>query len=138
MLNAHFNKSVVDHNRIAGLDILGQPSIIDAADLVIAGDIARCERIHIACLDFNGTLGEGAQTDLRSLGVEHGSNRKPQLLTQPLDLFKALFILLIIGMRKIEARNIHACLHHLAKHLVLIRCRTDCAYDFCFSELLKH
>ena len=138
MLDAQLDKAVVNHDGVAGLDVLGQTGIIDAADLLIAGNIAGRQGIDRAVCDLHGAAGKCPQPNLRPLGIEHGCNREPKLLAQTHDLLKPDFIFFVIRMGKIKTGNIHAGLHHLPEHLILIGCRTDGTDDLCFSELLLH
>ena len=104
MLDAQLHQSVIDHDGVTGADVLGQPRIVDAADLVITGNIPRGQRIHGAVLDFHGAARERAQTPLRALGIQHGRNRQAELLAQAHDLLKTLPVLLVVRVGEVEPR----------------------------------
>ena len=80
------------------------------------------------------TVLELTQTNLGTLGVQHTGNGQVQLLGQCAYLVIAALVLLVVAMRKVETRDVHAVLHQLAQNARLIGGRTHSTDDLGFTH----
>ena len=69
--------AVVDEDRVAGVDVAGQPGVRRAAILVVAGHVAGGDRPLLAAPQRDRAVGEGRQPDLRALEVGEDADAVP-------------------------------------------------------------
>ena len=82
-----------------------------------------------------GDLGfrKGAQANLRPLGIDQHGDRQIQFLTHLLHLIDAYPLAILILVRHVDARDVHAGQHQLTKHRRVIGGGPQGADDFCFT-----
>ena len=134
LIDAHADETVIDEDGAADRHILRKALVGDGAAGLIAQDLLGGQGELLTGLEFHGAVLEIAQADLRSLGVQEGGDRKIQLLAHLQHLVKALLVLLVGAMGKIEAGDIHAGLHQFADGLLVIARRSECADDLGLSH----
>ena len=75
---------------------------------LIARGIVICQRKFLALFQLNFAVGKLAKAHLRSLGIKDERDDLSQFLGCLTNAFNAAAVLLMIAMRKIEARQVHA------------------------------
>ena len=128
-LNVQTDEAVIQHDAAACPHIVGQVLVGDGADLVGALDLAAGQRELLARHQLFHPVGEGAQTDLRAFGVQHGGHGHTQLLRQSAQLVQTALVLGVIAVRKIESGHVHAVFQQLAQHAFLVSGRAKGAND---------
>ena len=133
-VNAQLDQAVVQHDPATGLDVVGQLFVSDGADFVRALYAAGGQGELLAGGQLLHTVLELTQTNLGTLGVQHTGNGQVQLLGQCAYLVIAALVLLVVAMRKVETRDVHAVLHQLAQNARLIGGRTHSTDDLGFTH----
>ena len=128
-INVQSDEAVVQHDAAARPHIVGQVFIGDGADLVGALDLAAGQRELLARHQLFHAVGEGAQTDLRAFGVQHGGHGHTQFLRQSAQLVQTTLVLGVIAVREIESGHVHAVFQQLAQHAFLVGGRAKGAND---------
>ena len=113
---------------------MGQLLVSDGADFVRALYAAGGQGELLAGGQLLHTVLELTQTNLGTLGVQHTGNGQVQLLGQCAYLVIAALVLLVVAMRKVETRDVHAVLHQLAQNARLIGGRTHSTDDLGFTH----
>ena len=134
LVNAQLDQTVVQHDPATGLDVVGQLLVSDGADFVRALYAAGGQGELLAGGQLLHTVLELTQTNLGTLGVQHTGNGQVQFLGQCAYLVIAALVLLVVAMRKVETRDVHAVLHQLAQNARLIGGRTHSTDDLGFTH----
>ena len=134
LVNAQLDQTVVQHDPATGLDVVGQLFVSDGADFVRALYAAGGQGELLAGGQLLHTVLELTQTNLGTLGVQHTGNGQVQLLGQCAYLVIAALVLLVVAMRKVETRDVHAVLHQLAQNARLIGGRTHSTDNLGFTH----
>ena len=85
-------------------------------------------------LQGNLSIFKGADTDLRPLGIQHHRCRKSHPVAHTTKGLHHLFVILVLSVRKIEARNVETVLQHSLHHLLGLTSRANGANDLGFSH----
>ena len=128
-LHAHADKTVVNQDGVAGLDVLGQVLIRNAAAFLGAHAFVgiQCEILSIFQRDAAALKVSG--TDFRTFGIEHGGDGQTQIFTHADNLFEANQVFFMVGVTEIEACHIHACTHKRFEKVFIKESGTHCTHD---------
>lgn len=128
------DKAVIQQNGSAGHHVPGQVPIgnraaVHAALAVVGGKGELLALREHCCAAF-----KGAQTDLRSLGVQQCGHRQVHLLPQSLEGVQPFFVLFVAAVGEVEPGHIHARKKHIPQDLRGIGGGPQSADDFCFTH----
>ena len=100
-LRLQYDKSVIDQNAVAHLQVLDQVLIVHGNPLLIADDILRRQSKGISLRQFNLPVLKGLDPVFRPLGIQHNCNGQIQFFPHPLNQVDFGLMLLMGSVGKI-------------------------------------
>ena len=129
----HGDQAVVNEDRGAHFYIVYQPGVVHIAVLGITQAFFCGKRKSITFVNRDAVgIFKVPGANFRTLGIQQGSHRHALRLTHTYQLFQPLGLGIVITVTKVEPCHIHTGLNHIRQHLIVIRCRTEGANNFCF------
>ena len=130
----HFDQTVVNQNTAAVVNIHRELFIRNRDAAFGSRDVARRQGKAVALMQDSLPLFKKTDADLRPFGVKQNTNRKRKLAPKPVYLLKALSVLLMRRVGKVEACDVHARKHQLPDNLIRRGGRPQRADNLCFSH----
>ena len=133
--DANADLAVVNEKRIAWAAVAGQPLEGRAHTFLRAENVVRGDREDVANREFVGAVLELAEADLRALEVHENCDVLTEILGSLADIGVHSFVIRVSAVAEVHAGDVHARLDKRADLLIRIRCRSQCAHNFCFTHV---
>ena len=129
----HGDQAVVNEDRGAHFYIFYQPGVVHIAVLGITQAFFCGKRKSVTFVNHDAVwIFKVPGANFRALGIQQSSHRHALRLTHTDQLLQPLGLGIVITVTKVEPCHIHTGLNHIRQHLIVIRCRTEGANNFCF------
>ena len=127
-------QSVVEEDGVTGLQVVDQARIGDGHLRLTAFHVPGGEGEGISILQRNFPLGKGLDAELRTLGVEHNGDGKPQRFAHLFDGVHFFQMFLVTAMGKVKPSHIHTGLAQFGQYFLTLAGGTNGTNDFCLTH----